>query len=90
LVGEQGAGIARLYYDNVLPITLVVEPQDLVGHVAVCNFNNSRLSKRCVAVLLLDLVCQNFTPLMLGLIVHLNSVRNMFDTTSLNVNYIVF
>jgi hypothetical protein len=57
LIGQEGAAIARLYYDTVSPIALVVEPCNLISHVAVCNFYDRRISKGCVAVLSLDLVC---------------------------------
>ncbi|KDN36453.1 hypothetical protein RSAG8_10845, partial [Rhizoctonia solani AG-8 WAC10335] len=57
LVGQDGAAIARLYYDEVASSAMVIEPKDIVAHVAVCNYYDSRISRGLVAVLSLDLVC---------------------------------
>ncbi|KAF8686600.1 hypothetical protein RHS04_00032 [Rhizoctonia solani] len=56
LIGEKGAGIARLYYDQVSLTALVIEPKDMVAHVAVCSYYDSRISQAQVVVLSLDLV----------------------------------
>ncbi|KAG8704969.1 hypothetical protein FRC08_001919 [Ceratobasidium sp. 394] len=57
IIGEHGARLARIYYDQVQDFTYVIEPKELVAHVVVCNYHDPdhTFPQPCVVVLSLDL-----------------------------------
>jgi hypothetical protein len=58
IIGARGASIARLYYDELETDTHLIEPRDLVSHVAVCPYVDPEgtLAQSAIVVLSLDLV----------------------------------
>lgn len=60
-LGETGYAIARLYYNELdLTTAYVLEPKDVISHIATCPYNDDRglFSAPCVVILSLDLVCE--------------------------------
>lgn len=59
IIGKEGANLARLYYDDVEDESYILEPRDLISHVAVCSFSDPEITmtRKTVVILSLDLVC---------------------------------
>ncbi|QRV74636.1 Transposase family Tnp2 protein [Ceratobasidium sp. AG-Ba] len=65
IIGRSGAQIARLFYNSSSNNVDLVEPGDLISHVAVCQYvdsgacnqnPNRPLAQECIVVLSLDLI----------------------------------
>lgn len=62
LVGKSRFGIMALYYDTTnLQTAHIIEPQDIIAHVAICKYVDptGRLSSPCLVAVDLDLVCSH-------------------------------
>ncbi|KAG9076777.1 hypothetical protein FS749_011398 [Ceratobasidium sp. UAMH 11750] len=57
IIGGSGADIARLYYDSLEDETHLIEPRDLVSHIAICPYTDleKTLSRSAIIILSLDL-----------------------------------
>ncbi|KAG9091915.1 hypothetical protein FS749_016143 [Ceratobasidium sp. UAMH 11750] len=58
VIGGSGAGLARLYYDSLEDETHLIEPRDLVCHIAICLYADPEqtISRSAIVILSLDLV----------------------------------
>ncbi|KEP48257.1 transposase family Tnp2 protein [Rhizoctonia solani 123E] len=58
LIGSAGAGFAQLYYEEMANETYLIEPRNLVSHIATCPFTDpeTTISRKALVILSLDLV----------------------------------
>ncbi|KAG8794485.1 hypothetical protein FRC12_024091 [Ceratobasidium sp. 428] len=56
LIGIRGYQIAQLHYQELLPTAFIIEPRDIVCHIATCDYHDAdhKLSAPCVVVISLD------------------------------------
>jgi hypothetical protein len=62
IVGESGYALARMYYDELdLVNAYILQPQDIISHIATCPYSDKQqvLTAPSVVVLSLDLVSVN-------------------------------
>ncbi|KAG8697518.1 hypothetical protein FRC08_006479 [Ceratobasidium sp. 394] len=60
IIGQSGAGLVRLYYNETTNNIYLIEPRNLVAHMAVCQYNDPgvdgwKMSHDCIIVVSLDL-----------------------------------
>lgn len=62
IIGRHGADLARLYYSKLGEDLCIIEPRDIVSHIAVCTYEDPEDAMRddCIIILSLDLVGRMF------------------------------